>query len=78
LFLFFGLIVGIEGGRESSDGKTFGRNESSVISHKLPKAMKNDRVREKMDELNNTFKTVTNEAYFGPPADAATPPVAGP
>ena len=40
--------------------------------------MKNDRVREKMDELNNTFKTVTNEAYFGPPADAATPPVAGP
>jgi PPIC-type PPIASE domain len=28
--------------------------------------MQNDRMREKMDSLNNSFKVETNEAYFGP------------
>jgi len=32
--------------------------------------LQNDRMRQRMDELNNSFKVETNEAYFGPPAPA--------
>ena len=28
--------------------------------------LQNDRMREKMEKLNNSFKVETNEAYFGP------------
>lgn len=35
--------------------------------------LQNDRMREKMDKLNNSFKSETNEAYFGP-AGAGMPP----
>jgi hypothetical protein len=59
LFLFFGLIVGIEGGRESSDGKTFGRNESSVISHKLAKAMSLVQKISKVQGRPEKFRTPT-------------------
>jgi hypothetical protein len=36
--------------------------------------MQNDRMREKMDSLNNSFKVETNEAYFGPGGVGPTPP----
>lgn len=36
--------------------------------------MKNDRVREKMDKLNNSYKVDTNEAYFGPGGVGQMPP----
>ena len=44
---------------------------TNEISGKL----KSDRMREKMDALNNSFKSETNEAYFGPggPAPMAMP-----
>ena len=32
--------------------------------------LQNDRMRQRMDELNNSFKVETNEAYFGPSAPA--------
>ena len=36
--------------------------------------MQNDRMREKMDSLNNSFKVETNEAYFGPGGVGPTAP----
>ncbi len=36
--------------------------------------MQNDRMREKMDKLNNSFKVDTNEAYFGPGGVGQMPP----
>ena len=36
--------------------------------------MQNDRMREKMDKLNNSFKVETNEAYFGPGGVGPMPP----
>jgi hypothetical protein len=32
--------------------------------------LQNDRMRQMMDDLNNSFKVETNEAYFGPPGPA--------
>ena len=40
--------------------------------------MKNDRVRERMEKLNNSFKAETNEAYFGPGGAGPMPPPRGP
>ena len=40
--------------------------------------MKNDRVRERMDQLSNSFKADTNEAYFGPGGAGSMPPPRGP
>lgn len=39
--------------------------------------LQNDRTREKMDKLNSSFKTETNEAYFGP-GGVGMPPPRGP
>lgn len=36
--------------------------------------LKNDRMREKMEALNNSFKTEKNEAYFGPDTGPMPPP----
>jgi hypothetical protein len=36
--------------------------------------LQNDRTREKMDNLNNSFKVETNDAYFGPGGVGAPPP----
>lgn len=36
--------------------------------------MQNDRMREKMDKVNNSFKVETNEAYFGPGGVGPMPP----
>ena len=36
--------------------------------------MQNDRMREKMEKLNNSFKVDTNEAYFGPGGVGPMPP----
>ena len=36
--------------------------------------MQNDRMREKMDKVNNSFKVDTNEAYFGPGGVGPQPP----
>lgn len=36
--------------------------------------MQNDRMREKMEKLNNSFKVDTNEAYFGPGGASPMPP----
>lgn len=36
--------------------------------------MQNDRMREKMEKLNNSFKADTNEAYFGPGGAGPMPP----
>ena len=36
--------------------------------------MQNDRMREKMDKLNNSYKVDTNEAYFGPGGVGPMPP----
>jgi parvulin-like peptidyl-prolyl isomerase len=38
--------------------------------------LQNDRMKEMMDKLNNSFKVETNDAYFGPPAPAG--PMGGP
>jgi hypothetical protein len=38
--------------------------------------LQNDRMKEMMDKLNNSFKVETNEAYFGPPSPAG--PMGGP
>lgn len=36
--------------------------------------LQNDRMRDMMDKLNNSFKTETNEAYFGPGGAGPLPP----
>jgi hypothetical protein len=36
--------------------------------------LQNDRTREMMDKVNNSFKVETNEAYFGPGGVSAAPP----
>lgn len=36
--------------------------------------LQNDRMREKMDKLNNSFHADTNEAYFGPGGPGSVPP----
>jgi len=36
--------------------------------------MQNDRMREKMEKLNSSFKAETNEAYFGPGGVGQMPP----
>lgn len=36
--------------------------------------LQNDRMREKMDKVNNSFKVETNEAYFGPGGVGPMPP----
>ena len=36
--------------------------------------LQNDRMREKMEKLNNSFKVDTNEAYFGPGGVGPMPP----
>jgi peptidyl-prolyl cis-trans isomerase C len=36
--------------------------------------IQNDRMREKMDKLNGSFSSVSNEAYFGPGGTAPMPP----
>lgn len=47
-------------------------------SNEITGKMKNDRVREKMDKLNNSYKVDTNEAYFGPGGVGQMPPPRGP
>jgi hypothetical protein len=36
--------------------------------------LQNDRTRETMENLNNSFKVETNDAYFGPGGVGAPPP----
>jgi hypothetical protein len=36
--------------------------------------IQNDRMREKMEKLNASFSSVSNEAYFGPGGTAPMPP----
>jgi hypothetical protein len=36
--------------------------------------LQNDRTREMMEKLNNSFKVETNEKYFGPSGPSMTPP----
>jgi hypothetical protein len=46
--------------------------------NEIQNRLKNDRQREKMDKLNNSFKSETNEAYFGPGGAGPMPPPRGP
>ena len=43
------------------------------VKNEIHSKMQQDRMREKMEQLNNSFKAETNEAYFGP-ATGPTPP----
>jgi PPIC-type PPIASE domain len=43
------------------------------VKNEIHNKLQNDRMRELMDKLNNSFKSETNEAYFGPAA-ASVPP----
>ena len=43
------------------------------VKNEIHNKLQNDRMRELMDKLNNSFKSETNEAYFGPPT-ASVPP----
>ena len=43
-------------------------------TNEIHSKMQNDRTREMLDKLNNSFKVKTNEAYFGPGGVGATPP----
>lgn len=44
------------------------------VKNEIHSKMQQDRMREKMDQLNNSFKAETNEAYFGPASPGPTPP----
>jgi hypothetical protein len=43
-------------------------------TNEIRSKLQNDRTREMMDKVNNSFKTETNEAYFGPGGVGAVPP----
>ncbi len=43
-------------------------------SNEIHSKMQNDRMKEKMDKLNGSFKAIPNEAYFGPGGLAPMPP----
>lgn len=45
----------------------------SKVENEIHSKLQNERTRKMMDAVNNSFKTETNEAYFGPPG-----PVGGP
>jgi hypothetical protein len=44
------------------------------VKEEIHSTLQNQRSREMMDKVNNSFKVETNEAYFGPPGPAAMPP----
>jgi hypothetical protein len=44
------------------------------VKNEIHNRLQNDRMRERMDKLNNSFKAETNEAYFGP-SGAPVPPI---
>jgi hypothetical protein len=46
--------------------------------NEIQSRLKNDRMRENMDKLNNSFKSETNDAYFGPGGAGPIPPPRGP
>jgi chemotaxis protein histidine kinase CheA len=43
-------------------------------TNEIHNKLQNDRTREMLDKLNNSFKVETNEAYFGPGGVGAAPP----
>lgn len=43
------------------------------VKNEIHSKMQQDRMREKMDQLNNSFKAENNEAYFGPAAAGPSP-----
>jgi hypothetical protein len=43
-------------------------------SNEIHSKMQNERMKEKMDKLNGSFKAIPNEAYFGPGGLAPMPP----
>lgn len=44
------------------------------VKTEIHNKLQNDRMRERMDKLNNSFKSETNEAYFGP-GTGSMPPI---
>jgi parvulin-like peptidyl-prolyl isomerase len=43
-------------------------------TNEIHSKLQNDRTREMMDKVNNSFKAETNDAYFGPGGVGAAPP----
>jgi len=60
--------------------KVNGKTEMTLdqAKNEIQGRLKNDRMREKMDKLNNSYKSETNEAYFGPGGAGPMPPPRGP
>lgn len=56
--------------------KMVGKTEMPLdqVKTEIHNKLQNDRMRERMDKLNNSFKSETNEAYFGP-TTGSMPPV---
>ena len=44
------------------------------VKNEIHSTLQNQRTREMMDKVNNSFKSETNEAYFGPGGPAQGPP----
>ena len=44
------------------------------VKDEIHSTLQNQRTKEMMDKVNNSFKVETNEAYFGPGGPAAAPP----
>jgi len=44
------------------------------VENEIHSRLQNERTREMMDKVNNSFTVVTNEAYFGPPGPGGPPP----
>ena len=44
------------------------------VKNEIHSKLQQDRMREKMEQLNNSFKAETNEAYFGPATASPMPP----